>query len=174
MEASPSIAASAYEPSEMSHPTACVAFVPSQGGMPLDVVAEDVCPAASNTSKSCGDLIPVVYDLFKIHETQAMPPGLTLPDTTVPLAGGEMPCSLANSTGAAIPAVMQPQVFLFKALADLDDAVFEGELIDGIFAQQQVPLNLEGVEKGQRKEMLHNSLCARPLTVSAAPLPHHP
>ena len=73
MEASPSIAASAYEPSEMSHPTACVAFVPPQGGMPLDVVAEDVCPAASHTSKSCGDLIPVFYDLFKVHETQALP-----------------------------------------------------------------------------------------------------
>ena len=128
--------------------------------MPLDVVAEDVCPAASNTSKSCGDL---------------MPPGLTLPDTTEPLAGGKMPWSLTNSTGAAIPAVIQPQMSFFKALVEFDDPVFfEVELIQGLFVQRMVPLNLEGVEKGQRKEMLHNSLCARPLTVSAAPLPHHP
>ena len=53
----------------MRQPAECVAFVPAQGGMLLDV---DHCPEASNTHESNGVLTPSVSNLFKIHESQML------------------------------------------------------------------------------------------------------
>ena len=51
----------------MRQPAECVAFVPAQGGMLLDV---DHCPEASNTHESNGVLTPSVNNLFKTCDLQ--------------------------------------------------------------------------------------------------------
>ena len=53
----------------MRQPAECVAFVPAQGGMLLDV---DHCPEASNTHESNGVLTPSVSNFFKTHESQLL------------------------------------------------------------------------------------------------------